>query len=301
MAKNLAGLAALGALGLLMSRKQGGGNSAAGVPDDVQPRRTFGETPNYAPGQGPDTTGAGWETEVSMPEDTSYATEAFGNRTGRVPVRTNRPSNASQGLDANGRPLPLRNIPQLPDVYIPDNTQGRSTQGPVRMVQGARPAGPVGPESIPGGGPTVQGGEPVDNPSELGKIIQGLGVGAGVAGVGAGAYKAKKYYDALKAADRSAVTNPNMWTAGPKEASKFGKSAKELIKDKLMEKGLLKKELSEADTTGGAGKYGYKKGGTLKAKGKAKTKTVSSSTTRSSASKRGDGIASKGRTRGKMY
>jgi hypothetical protein len=257
-------------------------NRSKNVPvEERTPIRTFGENNRYTPDQGPDTTGQGFEMPVSSSqEDTTYATEGFGNRTGRAPVRTNRLSNGRQGLDASGNQAPLRDIPQLPDVYIPGNTQGRSTQGPVRMVQGARPAGPVGSESIPGGGPTVQGGEPVDNPSELGKIIQGLGVGAGVAGVGAGAYKAKKYYDALKAADRSAVTNPNMWTAGPKEASKFGKSAKELIKDKLTEKGLLKKELSEADTTGGAGKYGYKKGGALKAKGKAKTKTVSGGTTR---------------------
>jgi hypothetical protein len=44
-----------------------------------------------------------------------------------------------------------------------------------------------------------------------------------------------------------------------------------------------------------------KKGGSIKAKGKAKTKLASGGMTRSSASKRGDGIASKGRTRGKMY
>jgi len=281
MAKNLAGLAALGALGLLMSRKQGGGEAPVedrsgsfesyGRADDVSPRaedsfmEPLGRTPSL--------------------DKYSYSNErTINNSSNRTPVRTNKPSNASQGLDANS-----------PDIYVPGNTQGRATQGPVRMVQGARP---VGPGNIPGGGPTVQGGEPVDNPSELGKIMQGLGVGAGVAGVGAGAYKAKKAFDALKAADRSAVTNPNMWTAGPKEASKFGKSAKDLIKDKLMEKGLLKKELSEADTTGGA--IGYKKGGSIKAKSKP-MKLASGGSARSSASKRGDGIASKGRTRGKMY
>ena len=43
-----------------------------------------------------------------------------------------------------------------------------------------------------------------------------------------------------------------------------------------------------------------KKGGSIKAKGKS-MKLASGGSARSSASKRGDGIASKGRTRGKMY
>jgi hypothetical protein len=55
--------------------------------------------------------------------------------------------------------------------------------------------------------------------------------------------------------------------------------------------------LTEADTTGGA--MGYKKGGKVKAK--AKSKKMASGGSTSSASKRADGIATKGKTKCKMY
>jgi hypothetical protein len=56
------------------------------------------------------------------------------------------------------------------------------------------------------------------------------------------------------------------------------------------------------DQIGGKDFTVKKKGGSVKAKGKSKSvKMASGGSARSSASKRGDGIASKGRTRGKMY
>jgi hypothetical protein len=60
---------------------------------------------------------------------------------------------------------------------------------------------------------------------------------------------------------------------------------------------LRRKALSEADTTGGA--VGYKKGGKIKAK--AKPKKMASGGMAKSVSKRADGIASKGKTKCKMY
>jgi hypothetical protein len=72
----------------------------------------------------------------------------------------------------------------------------------------------------------------------------------------------------VAAKGREEVTNPLMWMAGPKKASKFKEP---------------KKGLSEADTSGGA--VGYKRGGGVK----------------SSASSRADGIAQRGRTKGRMY
>ena len=106
-------------------------------------------------------------------------------------------------------------------------------------------------------------------------------------GVGAGAVKGYKMYKAAQAAKaakapmesvakqaaevaskgREEVTNPLMWMAGPKKASKFKEP---------------KKGMSEADTSGGA--IGYKRGGGV-----------------SSASSRADGIAQRGKTKGRMY
>ena len=106
-------------------------------------------------------------------------------------------------------------------------------------------------------------------------------------GLGAGAVKGYKMYKAAQAAKaakapmetvakqaaevaskgREEVTNPLMWMAGPKKASKFKEP---------------KKGLSEADTSGGA--IGYKRGGGV-----------------SSAASRADGIAQRGRTKGRMY
>jgi hypothetical protein len=60
---------------------------------------------------------------------------------------------------------------------------------------------------------------------------------------------------------------------------------------------LRRRALTEADTTGGA--MGYKKGGKVKAK--AKSKKMASGGSTSSASKRADGIATKGKTKCKMY
>lgn len=59
---------------------------------------------------------------------------------------------------------------------------------------------------------------------------------------------------------------------------------------------LRQRALSEADTSGGA--IGYKKGGAVKAKAK---KMASGGMTKSSVSKRADGIATKGKTKCKMY
>jgi hypothetical protein len=109
----------------------------------------------------------------------------------------------------------------------------------------------------------------------------------GATGLGLGAAAAFKSLKAMKAArdakkpmeevakkaseiaakGREEVTNPLMWMAGPKKASKFKEP---------------KKGMSEADTSGGA--VGYKRGGGV-----------------SSAASRADGIAQRGRTKGRMY
>jgi hypothetical protein len=114
----------------------------------------------------------------------------------------------------------------------------------------------------------------------------------------AGPKNAGKFSGEVPAAGRESVTNPMSWMGGPKNADKFkeaapsamdkAKAAAEKFADRFR-----KKPLNEADTTGGAGKFGYKRGG--------KTKGYASGGSVSSASSRGDGIATKGKTRGKIY
>jgi hypothetical protein len=111
----------------------------------------------------------------------------------------------------------------------------------------------------------------------------------------AGPKNAGKFSGEVPAAGRESVTNPMSWMAGPKNADKFkeaapsamdkAKAAAEKFADRFR-----KKPLDEADTTGGA--IGYKRGG--KVRGYASGGSVSS------ASRRADGIATKGKTRGKM-
>ena len=112
----------------------------------------------------------------------------------------------------------------------------------------------------------------------------------------AGPKNAGKFAGEVPAAGRESVTNPMSWMGGPKNADKFkeaapsamdkAKAAAEKFADRFR-----KKQLDEADTTGGA--IGYKRGG--------KTKGYASGGSVSSASSRGDGIATKGKTRGKIY
>ena len=112
-------------------------------------------------------------------------------------------------------------------------------------------------------------------------------LGGGVGKIGAELALGRRGAQGARIAEegRETVTNPLSWMAGPKAAREMQRA--EDIARKT-------KRLTEADTTGGA--IGYKKGGATKAK-----RMASGGTTRSSASSRGDGIAKKGKTRGKMY
>jgi hypothetical protein len=299
MAKNLAGLAALGALGLLMSRKQGGGEAPMGVADDVSPMRpSFGEDNNYASAQGPDTTGKEFET----PSNVSYSNErTINSSSNRTPARTNRPSNASQGLDANGRPARLTDIPQLPDTY----TQGRATQGPVRMVQGARPYD------------ATKGTAPKEEPLQGVHPETALLPGAGLKGVASLAKMLANKDKGPYFNQQALANNPTRQLSGPSKselmardrAARAESRREEMLNENAANYGLNPSApgysaaaQSLRENIGGKDFTVKKKGGSIKAKGKAKPmKLASGGSARSSASKRGDGIASKGRTRGKMY
>ena len=114
----------------------------------------------------------------------------------------------------------------------------------------------------------------------------------------AGPKNAGKFSGEVPAAGREAVTNPMSWMAGPKGMKQFEEAAPSMT-SKAMDAAerlaarFRKKPLSEADTAGGA--IGYKRGGSVKPK-----KMASGGMARSGASKRADGIATKGKTRGKI-
>lgn len=90
---------------------------------------------------------------------------------------------------------------------------------------------------------------------------------------------------------------------GRETAKQFGaraaaRRADEGLSDAEVTDLMRRRALSEMDTTGGA--MGYKRGGKVKAKPKKMVVTKTGGKV-SSASKRADGIASKGKTRGKLY
>lgn len=146
---------------------------------------------------------------------------------------------------------------------------------------------PVYPEEYLVGGPGLK------SVHSAAKALANRGAAQRAADVGA----------ATKAAEgREAVTNPMAWMAGPKgmkqmqaaeDAERKARRAMEARKDP---KRAVKGE--ESDVTGGA--IGYKKGGSVKAKPK-KMSSGGMTSKVSSASKRADGIATRGKTKCKIY
>jgi len=299
MAKNLAGLAALGALGVLYDRMnrnkteapvedRSGSFESYGRADDVSPRA---EDPFMEP----------IGTTPSL-DKYSYSNEkTINSSSNRTPARTNRPSNASQGLDANGKPLPLRDIPQLSEQM--NYGQGRATQGPVRTTQGARPYDPT------------QGTAPREEPLQSVHPETALLPGAGLKSV---ASLAKMFANKDKGSyynQQALANNPTRQLSSPSKAELMARDRaaraeakrEEMLKENAANYGLNPSApgysaaaQSLRENIGGKDFTVKKKGGSIKAKSKP-MKLASGGSIRSSASKRGDGIASKGRTRGKMY
>jgi hypothetical protein len=299
MAKNLAGLAALGALGVLYDRMnknkteapvedRSGSFESYGRADDVSPRA---EDPFMEP----------IGTTPSL-DKYSYSNEkTINSSSNRTPARTNRPSNASQGLDANGKPLPLRDIPQLPEQM--NYGRGRATQGPVKTTQGARPYDPT------------QGTAPREEPLQSVHPETALLPGAGLKSV---ASLAKMFANKDKGPyfnQQALANNPTRQLSGPTKSELMARDRaaraearrEEMLKENAANYGLNPSApgysaaaQSLRENIGGKDFTVKKKGGSIKAKSKP-MKLASGGSARSSASKRGDGIASKGRTRGKMY
>jgi hypothetical protein len=303
--KDVAGLAALAGLGLLMAnrKKQGaGGVSERQITADreANDQQTSGDKEDMfvEPGSGPH----GQKFDDELPSASAPA----------AVKPTVKPSGGGGGAAA---PTPAPALKPMSERYQPaaarpnPNFGNEGRQKPVGQTS-------VSANQIPGqSAKAPQGGERVDS-NEIERNINAIGAATGIGGAAGLAYKGKKMYDASKAAKaagevaskgREAVTNPLSWMAGPKNAGKFKEEAAEASKsapgmfskakdaakeaaEKFADR-FRKKPMSEADTTGGA--IGYKRGG--KVRGYAGGGSVSS------ASSRGDGIATKGKTRGKIY
>ena len=296
--KDLAGLAALGALGYMLNKDkptQVKDRSGSSIPD----MRGGAEDERPAP------TGMGEATRLLTPD----RNENFSNegRTGitRTPVGAVprprpvvRPSSAaapSQSAPAPA-PAPARAMSREEAMAELDRATGTKAMDP----NAAR-----GPNAVTGTDFSRNVSNTLNALTPIGGGVGKVGVDMAYRGRNAAtaAEKFREAANARRAAEgyspaealsvlqkgagknvpsvgREEVTNPMMWMAGPKNAKNFREAAKDLNKRGTME---------EAAFEGG-----MKRGGKVK-------KMASGGMARSSASKRGDGIASKGKTRGKMY
>jgi len=294
----LAGLAALGALGLMMNRRQDGSTSTPSptapsmpaIDDESQwGTQTAGQR-EYAASVNPDDESQ-WGTPV--PGQVAYRKPVRRptTQTARPTAQTSQaPSMPSYGsrYPTQAQRLTTANDPRVNPNFDPTSAQGagsssyptqgtRPSTGNMVRGQGAR----YDSNGIPIGGITApQGGERVDNPSEFRRMMEAAGP-ARLAGIGNMATEAltaarvQRAYNAQQAARRAAEG------LSPAEAA------------------AAKARLAEAAFEGG-----MKKGGKVKpkVKAKAKPKKMASGgmTSRPNASKRADGIATKGHTKCKM-
>ena len=365
---DLAGLAALGALGYMLSRGDkaaptggGGGRMPAAASeagpsiDDDMRKRALAEGEKVSEGErvsrykpnpfDVEDAGGGYDRKpTGRPTATTAASVATGvdprdreasmSRGRRAPVQS-----AGSGRGGQGGPT----AEELA-AYTASRQggSGRGGQGGPRAGEAeayARSMAMRGAKEneIPTGGPAGYSGvrgEKIDS-SELGRNVSntlaamGPGKLSGVSKIGyemrnadairkaamagevpvreavtnplawmAGPKNVGKFSGEVPAAGREAVTNPMAWMSGPKgmaQMNEAGPSMTTKAKEaaEAVAARFRKKALSEADTTGGA--IGYKRGGKVKPK-----KMASGGMARSGASKRADGIATKGKTRGKI-
>ena len=335
--KDLAGIAALAGLGMLMANR-----SKKGTDEDARKRQMAADR------DASDQKTSGDQEDMFIEPGSGPHGQKFDDELPSASAPTVKKPPIKPGATATPAPKPVATgFKKNPGAVSPSpgNQRGPraeelaayTTNRNVNFGNEGRQK-PVGQTSvsanqIPGqSAKAPQGGERVDS-SETERNINAALTATGVGAAGATAYKAKKMYDASQKAKaaaeaagrgREAVTNPLSWMAGPKNAGKFSgevpAAGREAVTNPMswmggpknmgkfeeavpsaMDKAkaaaskfadrFRKKPLDEADTTGGA--IGYKRGG--KVRGYASGGSVSS------ASSRGDGIASRGKTRGKIY
>jgi hypothetical protein len=336
--KDIAGLAALAGLGLLMANKGGKGGvseSQIRADRDANEQKTSGDKEDMfiEPGSGPH----GQKFDDELPSASAPMANlkkpsvqpGGGLAASAAPAATGFKKNPgavspSSGNQRGPRAEELAAYEANRNVNFSNEGRSRPTATNTGSVKDIPTGGPAGYSGVKG--------ERIDS-SELGRNVgntlaaMGPGKLSGVSKIGyemrnadairkaamakevpvreavtnplswmAGPKNAGKFSGEVSAKGRESVTNPMSWLAGPKNADKFKEAAPSAM-DKAKEAAekfadrFRKKPMSEADTTGGA--IGYKRGG--KAKGYASGGSVSS------ASRRADGIATKGKTRGKMY
>lgn len=188
-----------------------------------------------------------------------------------------------------------------PTASKPKETEKPKYEGPTRGQRSDAGTGPPVQSSgrksedkssssqIPGQSTKAPQGEKIDS-SETERNINAALTATGLGGAAAGAYKLKKMYDASKAAKQALLKNPRLERPGTVSGKDF------LMRDyegaaKAGSKGVPKKQLGykkDSDVTDVTAK---KRGGSVK---------YASGGMTSSASRRADGIATKGKTRGKM-
>ena len=306
--KDLAGLAALGALALMASRNKGADRDTdTGV--DVQPsytnrRMTQAEVLAQNPlmsnmGDSSNTTGeyAPGPSRMMRPEPTIRP---------RPRTVVNTPVVPSQSAPVQSAP-----VQSAPVQTAPIPSRRMTTEEAMAELDRATGTKRMDPNSERGPN-AVTGTDFSRNVSNTLSALTPIGGGVGKVGVDMAyrgknaAYAAEKFREAanarraaegyspaealnvlskgagknVKSVGREEVTNPMMWMAGPKNAKNFKEAARDLNK---------RGSLEEAAFEGG-----LKRGGKVK-------KMASGGITRASASKRGDGIASKGKTRGRIY
>lgn len=179
---------------------------------------------------------------------------------------------------------PVKPVASKPTASKPATSAASASATPAKPAASAT-------SQIPGQSTKApQGGEKIDS-SETERNINAALTATGLGGAAAGVYKLKKMYDASKAAKKALLKNPRLERPGTVTGKDF------VVRDyegaaKAGAKGVPKKQL------------GYKKDSdvtdvTAKKRGGAVKKYASGGMV-SSASKRADGIASKGKTRCKI-
>lgn len=281
--RDLAGLAALGALGYMMTR--GGGKKAP-----VEERSTrFGSDSDET------------ERDITPGDAEGYVGEGMRPmREGRGAARSTAPAQAPRTAPAQAgmsqEEMARRRLaggprgrtgPMAPPAMPSGMSQEEMAR--IRMAGGARG------RTVPGAEPTMYGG-----PGGAERMIpRPIGTGRGPAEnpVTGNEFtrNASNTMNALAGLSAPGVV-PQM-TQRQFNARAAARRAEEGLSEAEVAELLRRKALSEADTTGGA--VGYKKGGKIKAK--AKPKKMASGGMAKSVSKRADGIASKGKTKCKMY
>jgi hypothetical protein len=222
----------------------------------------------------------------------------------RVNVQAGKPSAPVSGNPRDREaPMGRGTRPQDPRDLEAKNSRGIKGEGPPRTTTGRTAATPG---NIPGGAGdyTPVAGKKVEKMSDaernLQNILMGAGAGAGVAGA---IYKGKKLLDARKAAQAGAKKRANLKRDVEEGIERNLADELQNYSSSAAEKAVAARQRADKTLNPNAWMSGpkgmaddFKRGGKVKPP----VKKMASGGMVSSASKRADGIATKGKTRCKM-